>query len=281
MRYNKNLNPNNMGDYSMTYEEQLRIIYSYMIPPDVTMRLDCPFCNHKNTLSVTNDDNRMIWHCFHASCTARGTEKKRMSMATIKKIFNTEPVTPEDKFIIPEHFKTVYSNEKAMKYLQNNNCWESYVWRRVDIRYDVKQDRVVFLIKEFDNVRGAVGRALSKETYPKWFMYGNKNVPFKCGESNDAVLVEDCASACAVSNVLTGVALMGTSYNDSFDKHLKQYKKIFVALDRDATTKSFDIVNKLRYRGFANVQVKMLEDDLKYYDTQQIEKIFYDRKTNN
>jgi len=74
---------------------------------------------------------------------------------------------------------------------------------------------------------------------------------------------------------------MGTSYNDSFDKHLKQYKKIFVALDRDATTKAFDISNKLRYRGFDNVQVKMLEDDLKYYDTQQIEKIFYDRKTNN
>ena len=265
----------------MTYEEQLRVIHSYMIPPDVTMRLDCPFCNHKNTLSITNDDSVMRWHCFHASCTAKGSEKKKMSMSTIKKIFNAEPITPENTFNIPDSFKSLYSNEKAMKYLQNNNCWEAYTWRRADIRYDVKQDRVVFLIKEYDNTRGAVGRALHKDTFPKWFMYGNKNVPFTCGDCEDAVLVEDCASACAVSNVLTGVALMGTSYNDSFDKYLKKYKTIFVSLDRDATTKSFDIVNKLRYRGFENVQVKILEDDLKYYDTQQIEKIFYDRKTNN
>jgi len=262
----------------MTYEEQLRVVHSYLIPPDTTMRLDCPFCNHKNTLSVTNDDNRMSWHCFHASCTAKGTEKKRMSMATIKKIFNSEPVTQEDKFNIPEHFKSLYSSEKAMKYLQKNNSWEAYTWRRADIKYDVKQDRVVFLVKEYDNVRGAVGRALSKDTQPKWFMYGNKNVPFKCGDCKDAVLVEDCASACAVSNVLTGVALMGTSYNNSFDKYLKGYETIYVALDRDATSKAFDIANNLRYRGFENVKVKILEDDLKYYNTQQIEEIFYDKK---
>jgi len=257
------------------YNEQLRILHSYLIPPDTTMRLDCPFCNHKNTLSVTNDDNRLSWHCFHASCEAKGTERKRMSMATIKKIFNSEPVEEIDKFNVPDYFKPVYSNERAIKYLQKNNCWESYTWRRADIKYDVKQDRVVFMIKEYDNIRGGVGRGLSKDVQPKWFMYGNKNVPFKCGEYDDAVLVEDCASACAVSNVLTGVALMGTSYNDMFDKHLKQYKTIYVALDRDATTKAFDIANRLRYRGFDNVQVKILEDDLKYYDTKQIGDIFY------
>tara|TARA_E500000318_G_scaffold45990_2_gene43427 strand:+ start:7876 stop:8475 length:600 start_codon:yes stop_codon:yes gene_type:complete len=199
-----------------------------------------------------------------------------MSMATINKIFNAEPVTQDDKFNIPEHFKTVYSNERAMKYLQKNNCWESYTWRRADIKYDVRQDRVVFMIKDYDNIRGAVGRSLSKDVQPKWFMYGNKNVPFKCGEYDDAVLVEDCASACAVSNVLTGVALMGTSYNEMFDKYLKQYKTIYVALDRDATTKAFDIANKLRYRGFDNVQVKILEDDLKYYNTDEIRSIFYE-----
>jgi len=151
----------------LSYNEQLRILHSYLIPPDTTMRLDCPFCNHKNTLSVTNDDNRLSWHCFHASCDAKGTEKKRMSMATIKKIFNTEPVTQDDKFNIPEHFKTVYSNERAVKYLQKNNCWESYTWRRADIKYDVRQDRVVFMIKEYDNFLPSVlSNSLVRNRYP-------------------------------------------------------------------------------------------------------------------
>ena len=45
-------------------------------------------------------------------------------------------------------------------------------------------------------------------------MYGNKDVPFKCGECDDAVIVEDCPSACAVSNILTGIAIMGTKLKD-------------------------------------------------------------------
>ena len=44
-----------------------------------------------------------------------------------------------------------------------------------------------------------------------------------------------------------------------------------MALDRDATTKAFDISNQLRY--YMNTQVKILEDDLKYYDEETIKKI--------
>ena len=50
-------------------------------------------------------------------------------------------------------------------------------------------------------------------------MYGNKDVPFKCGECNDAVIVEDCPSACAVSNILTGIAIMGTKLKDVQKSH--------------------------------------------------------------
>ena len=34
-----------------------------------------------------------------------------------------------------------------MRWLSKNNCWEAWSWGRADIKYDVKQDRVVFLIK--------------------------------------------------------------------------------------------------------------------------------------
>ena len=103
-------------------------------------------------------------------------------------------------------------------------------------------------------------------------MYGNKNYPFICGDSDIGVLVEDCASACAVSHIYSGIALMGTSLPDSYIPILKKkFKKIIVALDRDATIKAFDISNQLRY--FKETEVKILEDDLKYYNEKKVKEI--------
>ena len=149
---------------------------------------------------------------------------------------------------------------------------ESYLKGKVNLMYDVKQHRAVFIIKEKERAVGAIGRGLNSEVYPKWFIYGDKTYPFICGSSNTAVLVEDCASACAVSEIYSGVALMGTSLPDSYIPVLKKkFKKVIVALDRDATTKAFDISNQLRY--YMDTEVKILEDDLKYFDKPQIESL--------
>ena len=40
-------------------------------------------------------------------------------------------------------------------------------------------------------------------------------------------------------------------------------------------TKAYDIAKDLRSSGFENIIVKPLEDDLKYYNTEQIRDIFY------
>jgi len=128
----------------------------------------------------------------------------------------------------------------------------------------------VFLIKKDQEVVGAVGRGLNSEVYPKWFMYGDKSYPFMCGKHDTAIIVEDCASACAVSDFYCGVALMGTSLPESYIPVLKKhFKKVIIALDRDATTKAFDISNQLRY--YMDTQVKILEEDLKYFGSNQIE----------
>ena len=150
---------------------------------------------------------------------------------------------------------------------------QSYIDGRVDIRYDVKQHRAVFIIKDKKKIYGAVGRGLTSQVYPKWFMYGNKEYPFICGSNDIGILVEDCASACAVSHLYCGIALMGTSLPDSYIPVIKErFKKIIVALDRDATVKAFDIANKLRY--YINTEVKMLDEDLKYYNEKQLDVIF-------
>ena len=51
----------------------------------------------------------------------------------------------------------------------------------------------------------------------------------------------------------------------------KKYKEVIVALDRDATTKAIDISNKLRY--YMPTKVKMLQDDLKYFNEQEMERV--------
>jgi DNA primase len=57
--------------------------------------------------------------------------------------------------------------------------------------------------------------------------------------------VEDCSSACSVSSDITGIALMGTNLLDTHIDVIKKYKKVFVALDKDATDKAIKIVRKL------------------------------------
>ena len=265
----------------MNYKQQLEVVQGLFIPPDTQMRMDCPFCKNINTLSVDTQNNGINWYCFHSTCKARGKKQGEKDMRYVQKVIqgNKTLHIEDTEFKIPDSFQGIYSNEKAMRWLSKYNCWESWSWGRADFKYDVKQDRVVFLIKNRDThkIVGAVGRALNKNEFPKWFMYGNKDVPFRCGICDDAVIVEDCPSACAVSNVLTGIAIMGTKLKRTHIEHIKPYKNLYVCLDRDATTKAYDMAKDLRSSGFENVIVKPLEDDLKYYDTEQIRSIFYER----
>ena len=263
----------------MNYKQQLEVVQGLSIPPDTTIRMDCPFCHNKNTLSVDTTSNNIGWYCFHTACSAKGKHQGEKDMNYVNATFKQKEESSDTEFIVPDSFKILDSNDKAKKYIHKNNCWEAWSWGRADIKYDVKQDRVVFLIRDNEDPTtfvGAVGRALNSMTYPKWYMYGNKDVPFKCGlhEHNEAIIVEDCASACAVSNILTGVAILGTSLKQSHKQYLKQYDKIYVGLDRDATKKSYDIANELKSYGLQNVHVKPLSDDLKYFSTEEIKDMF-------
>ena len=259
---------------SMKFNNQLSIIESLIQGnEEVDTRIDCPFCNHTNTLTIKKLNGKLMWYCFHASCSSKGIVEKEISMNELLSLLSRKKNSQEKKeFNIPKSFISIYNTEKCTDYLKKNNCMESYMAGRVDIRYDVKQHRAVFLIKDKKKIYGAVGRGLNSKVYPKWFMYGNKQFPFICGQSDTAVLVEDCASACAVSHLYTGIALMGTSLPASYISVIKKrFNKVIVALDRDATTKAFDISNQLRY--YINTQVKILEEDLKYYGSNQIEGI--------
>lgn len=260
----------------MNFSQQLSLIKTLVPSGEVDTRMDCPFCSGTNTLTIKRENADLLWYCFHASCSAKGNHEGEMTMEQVYETVVKQKEYGNQKehiFTLPKSFVSIFSTDKCTDYLKKNHCIESYLKGKTEIKYDVKQHRAVFIIKEKERIVGAIGRGLNSQVYPKWFMYGDKSYPFICGNTDTAVLVEDCASACAVSEVHTGVALMGTSLPDSYIPVLKKkFKKVIVALDRDATTKAFDISNQLRY--YMDTEVKILQDDLKYFDKPQIERLF-------
>ena len=259
----------------MNFSQQLNLIKTLVPSGEVDTRMDCPFCSGTNTLTIKRTNADLLWYCFHASCSAKGNHEGEMTMEQVYETVVTKEKEKEKDFVMPKSFVSIFSTDKCTDYLKKNHSIESYIKGKAEMKYDVKQHRAVFIIKEKEKVKGAIGRGLNAQVYPKWFMYGSKTYPFICGNTDTAVLVEDCASACSVSESEphTGVALMGTSLPDSYIPVLKKkFKKVIVALDRDATTKAFDISNQLRY--YMDTEVKILEDDLKYFNKPQIERLF-------
>ena len=141
----------------------------------------------------------------------------------------------------------------------------------------------MFVIKNHRNeVIDGAGRALYDGALPKWFRYGSTRLPYVCGDKKckHAVVVEDCASATAISSLVTGVALLGTHLTEEVEEVLcDKFDKVTVALDKDATIKSLSLINELKWN-ISNLDVIVLERDLKIEtDIQGVLKL-NDRKTN-
>ena len=108
----------------MNYKQQLAVIEGLSLPSDTQTRMDCPFCNGKNTLSVDTTENKISWYCFHASCSAKGKKEGEKDMQYVQKVFSSKKIlhTEDTEFIIPDSFQSIYSNDKAMHWLDKNNC---------------------------------------------------------------------------------------------------------------------------------------------------------------
>ena len=84
------------------------------------------------------------------------------------------------------------------------------------------------------------------------------------------MIVEDATSATNVSSFCTGIALLGTTLLDSHVEVIKKYKEVIVALDPDATLKSFDIQKVLSL--YTNSRIAIIKDDLKYFKEDEAKK---------
>ena len=145
---------------------------------------------------------------------------------------------------MPDTFVSLSRNFDAELYVRSVHAYDAYLSGRADIRYDFKRNRVVFLVKDGNKVVDAAGRSIDGRS-PKWYRYGNSQHPYLCGDSSTCIVVEDCASACSISNISTGVALLGTNLLDEHINVISKYERVFVALDKDATDKAVDMVKTL------------------------------------
>lgn len=244
-----------------TYVESLEIA------TDGRLRSDCPACNGKNTFSVNDDGVYRMWYCFHADCNVSGRLSLSLTRDKATHAFSRS-ITPEIKkqdsdspFEIPDTFVSVSRDVNAELYLRSVNAYDAYLSGAVDVRYDFKQNRAVFLVKKERRIVDAVGRSLDGRN-PKWYRYGNSKHPFVCGsDDRRCVIVEDVASACRLACDNTGVALMGTNLLPEHVDVVRNYEYVGVALDKDATDKAIEIVRQLT--GMVRTKLIVLGKDIK------------------
>lgn len=239
-------------------------VESLDFPSLTRYRSDCPVCGKKNTFSVSDDGLQRLWYCFHADCNVSGRTGITLTKNHASKMFEKRAERPPDPtphtFIVPDTFVSLSRSIEAELYVKRVQSYDAYLAGRADIRYDFQRNRAVYLVKNGNKVVDAAGRSLDGRT-PKWYRYSSSKHPFICGSASNAILVEDCASACAVSQSTVGVALLGTNLLAEHVDILKQYDRVFVALDKDATDKAISMVRALH----SHVPTKLivLKTDLK------------------
>ena len=91
----------------MNYKQQLVVIQGLQLVEDTQVRIDCPFCSGRNTLSVDTTDNNLSWYCFHASCNAKGKKQGEKNMQYVARVFHgNQDLSIEDvEFTIPDSLK--------------------------------------------------------------------------------------------------------------------------------------------------------------------------------
>ena len=247
-----------------------KFIYQHSPNEGLSNRTNCPTCGGRNTFTLTKKHGKLLWNCYKASCKIKGgKDTERTKSDIVGRLQNYHTYCHD--FNIPQEFTSIHNNLQCLSYLKRNNCIDAYQDRRAKIMYDPKQNRVVFLVQSGVHTVDAIGRSLSSRIIPKWYRYGKSQKLFTCGDSQVGVLVEDAASACAVSPIATGIALLGTNIKDADLSFLKQFKKIHICLDPDATRKSLDIQKYLCY--ILPCNVIRIKDDLKYFGTQEIKQL--------
>jgi len=251
----------------MNYKYQLDIVQEIFNTEGAISNGDCPFCLHRRCFNINIKEGDLVWKCFSANCTSKGRYSNNFSKEDVENFISQKKQLHNHKFEVPKTFMNPLVHPKARAYLNTYDITNT----SARVMYDVKQERVVFLVEHEGQVVDATGRAQG-DFHPKWFRYGNSNVPFITGSNRQVgIIVEDCVSACAVEmkSGFTGISLMGTNLKDESIQHIvNAVDSVVVCLDFDATKKSMDLKNKLDDK--IKTYIWMIEKDLKNFTNEEM-----------
>ena len=240
----------------------------YDVANGETKRMNCPVCKGDRTFSITNDMGNLVWNCYKVSCTVSGGTRVPLSISDVQKRLNPVTDTTEDTFELPAYVVPHRNKRAVVKWCAEWGINED----EHALMYDVKEDRVVFPVVHDGKLVDATGRTLSKRI-PKWKRYGKSGLPYTSGCGKVAVVVEECVSAAIVGyGSFVGVALLGTSLQESHRRYLAQFSTAVIALDPDALPKTLAMAKELRGH-VSDVRVLRLVDDIKYRNPTDMEKL--------
>ncbi len=246
------------------------IVSDMDIPNGTTKRMNCPNCGGYKTFTVTNNMGSLVWNCYKASCSIKGGTRVHLSIDDIRAGFSGAKEFAEENFVLPQYIIPHRNKRTVLEFCYRHRLDPD----ELGVMYDVKDDRIVFPIIHDDNIVDGTGRAIGKRL-PKWKKYGKSGLPYTFGCGKVAVVVEDCVSAAVVGGIksFVGVALLGTSLQESHKGYLAQFSTAVIALDPDALPKTMVMAKELR--GHVNdVRVLRLNDDLKYRNPTDMENLY-------
>jgi hypothetical protein len=239
------------------------------IPNGTTKRMDCPECGGYKTFTVTNNMGSLVWNCYKASCNSKGGTRVHLSVDDIRAGFSGAEEFADEAFALPQYIVPHRNKRTVLAFCYRYRLDPD----ELGVLYDVKDDRIVFPVMHEGKIVDGTGRAIGKRL-PKWKKYGKSGLPYSYGCGKVAVVVEDCVSAAVVGGIesFVGVALLGTSLQESHKGYLAQFSTAVIALDPDALPKTMVMAKELR--GHVNdVRVLRLNDDLKYRNPEDMEKL--------
>jgi hypothetical protein len=240
-------------------------------------RGDCPLCKGKNTFTASKVDGTIVFNCYRVSCGSKGKVSVGLNREDIYNLMNKSPSLPHgnvEEFQMPPHVTHDISKPIIKAFMSrwglHKNLSASY------IMYDVKDDRLVFPLRdENGTLIDAIGRSLVGG-HPKWLRYSGRAdyyVQHTWRGRKKAIIVEDVVSSLVVYDCfpdVDGVAILGTNLNHRHIDFLSKYEHCVVALDPDARSKTVAYTKELK-NYVSEVTAYPLTDDIKYKRVEDIE----------
>ena len=242
-------------------------------------RGDCPECRGKNTFTATNILGDIKYKCIKLGCTGGGIHGTDMTAAEIHRRLEEQQLQraytnikkEKETMEIPEY--VVLPKASHTKYQRYIKRWGIAIGHTM---YDVKDERVVFPIKQDGRIIDAVGRAVGKKQHPKWYRYTGEADYYTIGEAKTLLIVEDVVSAIVAFQEIpyvTAMAILGTSLSPKHMEKIGEYDKVIIALDPDAIGKTVEYRREIElWTGNKTVAMNLI-DDIKYREYEDMDKL--------